>query len=189
MTGVRDVSIAARVPLELRADLERLAARDGATDPAADLSRVIRRLLRAGADVELATGKRITPGNGAAGLFAPQPGKARRRDPATSKAAASRVAPRVGSQRREALELVAAAGERGATADEVIAELERRHPDRRIAVNGIARRVADLKEAGAIDTVLIAADGRVRSRLTRNGAAAEVYVATPLGRAWLEALR
>jgi hypothetical protein len=175
MTATRDSSIAARIPLDLRADLEALAG----TEAGHDLSAVIRRLLREGADQRLGR----TP-TGAAGLLA-GPGRSRRRDPATAKAAASRVAPRAGTQRRRALEAIIRAGAHGATADEVIASMQSGGRD--VAVNGIARRVADLKEAGAISTIAnpITADGDPITRPTRHGAEAEVYVATELGRAWL----
>lgn len=212
---VEDATVAARVPTSLRQDLE--AVRDLVGDP--DLSVTMRRLLRAGADVELKRGGRIdlerlqadlatTP---AGGLFGPRPGARRKRGRATSEQAAADVAPRSGSQRRRALEVLAHRAAHGATADEVIAELERQAVARGVrppAVNGVARRVTDLLQAGAIEPVRFDRVDRVvgpgfdrpvapgelvipgyaeLTRRTRNGAQATVYAITAKGLEWLNA--
>lgn len=190
MNATRDSSIAARVPLNLRADLELIVSRDGE----ADLSVVIRKALRRYADERLGR----TPA-GAAGIFEPAQGAARRRDRSTSTAAAIDVAPRTGSQRRKVLNAYGGAGARGLTADEVMALLEA--AGARVVVNGIARRVTDLLQAGAIEALeaapcghdeldAVEAGARIyATRPTRNGSAATVYVITAKGRAWLEADR
>lgn len=174
--NVELVPTAARLPRDLRDDLEALAkSRD------VDLSTVLKMAAREYVDREL-HGK---PGNGA--LFRPSPGAARGSDPGTSKRAAALVAPRTGSQRRRALWLIADAGQRGMTADEVIErlELEARHAGHPPpAVNGVAKRVSELAHAGAIVDDGDVIDGP-RTRKTRHGSAALVYVATDLGRAWL----
>lgn len=177
MTAQHDVTVAARVPLELRAELEQ--ARDTAGD--ADLSVTIRRALRAEADRVLGRAPA-----GAAGLFAPAKGSARRHDRATSTQAALDVAPRTGSQRRRALAIIEGHGQHGATTDEVIAELEQRaaiEGKSPPAVNGVARRVTDLLQADAITPLTL--DGAEATRPTRHGSQAIVYVATEKGRAWL----
>lgn len=189
MTAGKDTTVAARVHVDLRADVERAVVVNGD----ADLSVLVRRALRNEADRILGNGPA-----GANGLFAPGPGAARRNDPATAKAAAAAVAPRRGSQRHRALELIAAAGDDGMTADEVIRELERiaeRGGYYGPAVNGVARRVTDLLQAGAIAAKRdesVDADGGhwhygypAVTRLTRHGAQATVYVATEKGHAWL----
>lgn len=204
MTPLRDRTIAARVPLDLREDLETIASRGGV-----DLTTVIRGALRGyadaslGRDTDAAAGYRAILDLAAAsipgrGLFGAAQGAARRRDRSTSTQAAIDVAPRTGSQRRRALAIIAAAGDKGATADEVIEVLQaaaRGAGVRGPAVNGVARRVTDLLQAGAIAPVLIEetrsslADGTARQELTRptrNGSAATVYRITSKGRAWLQ---
>lgn len=186
--AVRDATIAARVPLDLRQDLELLAARRDT-----DLTHVIRWAVRELVDREL----HGMPDSLARRLFGPRQGTTRRHDHATSNAAARDVAPRTGSQRRRALAHIVAAGEHGATTDEVIAVLERtasvlsRRPP---AVNGVARRVTDLLEAGAIEEARCngtchheRCDGsHVLTRKTRHGSDAIVWVATDKGRSWLQ---
>lgn len=178
MTPLRDTTVAARVPLDLRTDLEAVVQRD--REP--DLTAVLRKALRRYADERLGRAPA-----GAGGLFAPAQGAARRRDRSTSTQAALDVAPRTGSQRRRALEVIAAMGINGATADEVIRALEQ--TGQRIAVNGVARRVTDLLQAGAIEPApFIHDDGTpgVIARRTRNGSHATVYVITAKGTAWLQ---
>jgi hypothetical protein len=211
MSPPRDVTMAARVPLDLRAEAEELVTKvrnAGAPgigrDPEFDLSHVIRLGVRRLVDEELHA--RPRPGR----LFNPREGSSRRHDRPTSKAAALDVAPRAGSQRRRALEVIVGRGDRGATTDEVIEVLEASH---RVAVNGVARRVTDLLQAGAIEPLLAVlgssgwqahtADHRIArppragegtvpggaevTRVTRHGSRAIVYVATAKGRQWLEA--
>lgn len=179
--AVRDATVAARVPLDLRADLEAIAERDQARDPDATLTTVMRRLLRRGADHELG---RSPNGNG---LFDPAPGQHRPGGPATSRRAAEQVAPRTGSHRHLALTYIAAR-DQGATADEVIAYFERQGIH--IAGNGPARRVSELVKAGAIapaiETDPETGGARIAIRPTRHGLHATVYEATALGRAWLK---
>lgn len=175
-------TIAARVPLDLREGLEALATREGH----GDLSTTIRRLLREGLDAELA--------NGRGRLFDARQGAARKADRPTAKRAARLVAPRAGSQRRRALEHFAAVaqwwiahpldrrpGRDGLTTDEVIAREQALGRD--VAVNGFARRVTDLLEAGAIESVVVA--GEYVTRKTRHGSDAQVWRITAKGRRWL----
>lgn len=199
MTPARDATVAARVPHDLRADLEKIAARDGL-----ELSLVIRRILRAGADREL--NGDVTVLAGADGLFS-STGTARRRGTPTELAAALKVAPRVGTARFNALAAFELAGHRGHTPDEVCALLEP------APVNGTARRVTDLAQAHAIEPLrLVGATAGPRAtaanvqrplardehvlentdavvRKTRAGAWAHVYVITPLGHRLLEDAR
>lgn len=193
-------TIAARVPDDLRDDVRGLVGTNGYED----LSQVVRKALR-----ELVHRER-TGAPLAGGLFDPGQGAARRHDRATSKAAALDVAPRVGSQRRRALEVITLARRAGATTDEVILELERQaraSGTRPPAVNGVARRVTDLLEAGAIEELRRPPkeDERLRevwtetatgrdpdepvtvTRKTRHGSQATVWVSTAKGRAWLAA--
>lgn len=86
------------------------------------------------------------------------------------------------SQAYRALEfIVDIRGARGATADDVARWFERTRG--RAQINGIARRLADLDEAGAIQPLVL--NGDPVTRPTRTGRAARVYVATTLGRAWI----
>lgn len=127
-------------------------------------------------------------------LTATHPGSARAGGPATSKAAAADVAPRIGSQRERALRFIAQAGPHGATADEVLIRLEqvaRAQGSRPPAPAGLSRRVSDLLEVGAVEqaTTLVATGGNGPApveRVTRHGAMATVYVVTAKGRRWLE---
>lgn len=207
MTPAKDVTMAARVPLDLREEAEQVVAnvRERGTnhlrrDPEFDLSSVIRLAVRRFVDVEL-HGMPEDLANGH--LFGPRTGAHRRRDRATSTAAARDVAPRSGSQRRRALEVIVAAGARGMTTDEVINYLEanRERGSRPPAVNGVARRVTDLYQAGAIEPAMMTVDdvdagvnlqidraGELvpRTRTTRHGSQATVYIATAKGRAWLQ---
>ncbi len=178
---MRDANLDVRVPIDLRTDLEALAVRQGRT-----LSDVVREACRTYADHNLA---------GTAGLFdradlaGPNPltyngpGSARTNDPATAKDAASMVAPRIGSQRHQALLLIEA---NPRTTDDVIAAMQlaaSRHGRRGPAVNGVARRVTDLYQAGAIEP--LTRDGIVQTRPTRNNRDAIVWAITPAGRRWL----
>jgi hypothetical protein len=121
------------------------------------------------------------------------PGAARRRDPATSRKAAADVAPRIGSQRRRVLEQFARAGEEGLTTDELLAILEREYlqifpPDRPSEpppANGVARRVTDLLDRGALQPATLAGTSTPVNRTTRRGRAAQVWTITPKGRSWL----
>jgi hypothetical protein len=174
VTATQDKTIAARVPLDLRADAMTLAERDHG----GDLSQVLRRALRAHVDRELG---RTPAGN--AGLFAPAEGASHTGDPATSRKAARDTAPRTGSDRFRALERILVAGPRGCTADELLEadEADGRKP----AGNGPARRVSELKAAGAIEPAYPTFDSRSPlTRKTRNGSDATVYVATVKGAAW-----
>lgn len=175
---IRDAVVSARVPSDLRADLETLARRRGE----ADLSLTIRRALREHVERHLNGTTRpnlLTGGQGAA----------RRNGTHTERAAALKVAGRVGSQRRRALELYASAGNRGLTADEVCELLAP------LPVNGVARRVTDLLQGQAVvERIAPPKIGEreaktpegVLTRRTRAGAQATVYVITPHGRRLLE---
>lgn len=179
---MRDATIAARVPVDLRDNLLDLARRRGV-----DLSTIVRAACRHYADTHANGGTGWAPQAHvplrANPLLVAAPGAARRNDPATSKAAALDVAPRAGTRRARALRAIADAGWRGATTDEVVAALERQ-AGRRLAVNGIARRVTDLVQAGAIVAAVDSA-GNEAVRPTRNGKNALVWVITDHGRAWL----
>lgn len=199
MNATRDATVAARIPLDLRNDLEELARRGGV-----DLSVIIRGALRGYADAALGHHTEAAAGHRAlfaAGLLRGGQGAARRAAGPTERAAALGVAPRVGTARRRALELLEGAGAHGLTADEVQAGLERRAHytgERAPAVNGTARRVTDLVQGGLARPHLIEvtsaslADGtagEVRTRPTRHGAQATVYVITAAGIRALEDAR
>jgi Arc/MetJ-type ribon-helix-helix transcriptional regulator len=158
-------TIAARVPADLAADLDRLVGRGPAgRKPWADRSEVIRALLRAGLDHELG---RDTPKVAAR---------------STSRKAAIHAAPRAGTTRARCLEVIVratalpdyGAGANGATTDDVVAALDG-HPQ-----NSIARRVTDLLQGGYIEPLLLD-DGNPRTRPTRYGGRGTVWVATPAG--------
>jgi hypothetical protein len=172
-------TIAARVPADLRADLERLAARDvleRKPDGEPSLTPHIRRALRAYVNAEL-------NGTASAGsLFAAAEGASHRGDPATSRQAARDTAPRTGTARRRALGYIVGAREHGRTADELL--LLEHVGGHNPAGNGPARRVSELKAAGAIEPILDL-DGQPRTRKTRSGSQAIIYVATAKGRRWL----
>lgn len=186
MTTSDDPTMAARVPADLRDEALALVG----TPRFPDRSSVLRIALRELVDRENGRAN----GQPATGLFAPREGTTRRHDRSTSRKAAADTAPRTGTGRRRALEVIVRAGLAGATTDEVVAMLERLHPGQRIAVNGVARRVTDLLEAGAIEEARCngtcaqrECDGsHVATRPTRHGSAAIVWTATDKGRRWLE---
>lgn len=202
MTATRDAVVSCRVPLDLRSDLEEVAALEGH----GELSLVARAALRAYADHKLG---RSPVG---ASMLLGGTGARRRTSGPTEVAAALKVAPRVGTQRRRVLELYEEVGPIGLTADAVHSCLEgrdfvqqpivslRRHH----AVNGIARRVTDLLQGGLIiektasgntadrkaktDGEGVTQEG-VLTRQTRHGAQAIVYVISAAGHRALEDVR
>lgn len=194
MTPNRAV-LSAKVPQDLRDAYETLATRDGH----GDLSIPVRAALRAYAE------QRLTP---APNLLSGGTGARRRSSTATEAAAALKVAARVGSQRRVALEHFEQAGGRGLTPDELVV-LMAPHPH-----NGVARRVTDLKDGGMVAVVtaepdrgilwarLPGAHRRLRplngleravadvvTRPTRAGARGTVYAITAAGARALEQAR
>lgn len=181
MTG-RDASVAARVPTDLREELEAIAARENV-----ELSIVVRRALRRYADEEAGRVPRRPS------LLDGGTGARRRNATATEAAAALKTAPRVGTARFRALADFELAGHRGRTADEVCHALEP------APVNGTARRVTDLLQGGLIRPLEDFPDGvpieggrrgaELVTRPTRNGALAQVYVITPAGHRALEDAR
>lgn len=190
MSATRDALVSARVPRDLRDALERLANARGV-----DLSVIARAALRAYADHhDLAIPHGLAYGPGL--LAGSDAGAHRRHGTPTEIAAALKVAPRIGSQRRMVLELYEAAAARGLTADEVCASLPR-YP-----VNGLARRVTDLRQGGLVapravyGRSALAPDEDILTdlpatvvRTTRAGAHATVYAITRHGRLELEAAR
>lgn len=175
MTGTLDPTVAARIPAERRAELLELAHADG-VPASALINRALAEYLerrRTGAD-----------------LFAPRQGTTRRHDRETSRRAAADTAPRTGTGRRRALEVIVDAGDYGATTDEVLAALEVNASldgERSPAANGVARRVSDLLEVGAIEEARIvngAGTGPL-TRATRHGSDAIVWRVTVKGRQWL----
>ena len=201
---MRDTTIAARVPLDLRADLERVVELVAKGDPEFTLTKAIRIACREWTDRHLSAAGETSGRLDLMQSFAERAGEQADITPlelqarvqtngtATSRKAYSDSAPRHGSQRRTALELIAGQPRRGLTTDEVIARMEA--SGLRVAVNGIARRVTDLKQAGAITPAMTAPGGDIIipggtepvTRLTRNGSHAEVYVVTDKGREWLQ---
>jgi len=193
MSATRDALVSARVPRDLREDLERIAEADHV-----ELSVVTRKALRMYADWR----QRPTapdlygPGYGVPGRLAlagGDRGSHHRRAGATEVAAALKIAPKLGTQRRTVLELYEAAGHRGLTADDVVAALPN------IAPNGLPRRVTDLLQGGLIGERAVgdprelapdeeSLDGLV-VRLTRHKTPATVYVISRRGRLELEAAR
>ena len=190
--ATRDATVAARVPHDLREDLEKLAKRDGV-----ELSLVVRRILREGADREL---------NGEAtvleGLFAA--GRRSRPSSATEVEARLKAAPRAGTGRFKALAEFELAGARGLTADEVVVKLAP------APHNGTAKRVSELAAGGLIRPVRAvvdpmrdavhdsarplaagerAMDDGLIARVTRADAWATVYVITAAGHRALEDAR
>lgn len=169
-------TISARVPVDLRADLEELARRDGNLE----LTPIIRAALRQYADA------RLRPTAAAGGLFDNgQAGAYRKRGRSTERTAAEWVAPRIGTVRARVLKLYADAGDHGLTADDVIQHLDavaRRLRQKAPAVNGTARRVTDLLQAGMIEPALDE-DGHERVRLTAHRTPATVWRITPAGEA------
>lgn len=203
MSAPRDSTIGSRVPLDLREDLQAITAAKAAAGETrgdgepVDLSTTIRRGLRYYADLELGNLDRAAEAHAALGLptgarFAidrtgnlldnGRPGASRSRATPTERAAALGVAPRAGTQRRRALELFEAAGDRGLTADEVVVKLAP------APHNGVARRVTDLLQGELIEP-RPHDDEDVRrrwpeipaTRLTRAGAQATVYRITGAG--------
>lgn len=181
----RDVTIAARVPLALRTDLEAVRVelvRQGRTKvdgDELDLSAVVRIGLGELRDRVLAgRGELLTYSSGETSArllpldrMAPA---AQVNGPATSKEAARAVFPRRQTQRRRVLELLEAAGNRGHTGDEL---------DDLLGVTYSGRRtLSELKRGGWVEVrrAMLASgkSGPVR-RTTRLGNAAEVYVLTP----------
>lgn len=171
----KDTTIAARVPADLRRDLEecvgRLAVRgvhypDGRPP---DLSYVIRVACRLYANRELGR-----PELELVALDA-EP-RSRSRGPATSRRAARNAWPRARSQRRRALELIAEQGPVGMTGDEL---------DRRLGGYNGRRRLSELKAGGWVRVKELGkrVEGRMvwtpERRATRLGAKADVYVLTP----------
>lgn len=177
MTAVRDATVAARIPLDLRDDLERASIKAGDDN----LTVTIRRLLRTGCDREL---------NGdppPAALFAPtaRAGAHHRDDPATSRKASRDNQPRSGSQRARLLSYIASHPV-GLTYDECNAMDEAAGIP--VAGVGYARRATELLDAGAI-VRLHDKNGDPITRVTRNGSQAAVYIATTKGRAWATSLQ
>lgn len=178
-----DCTVSARVPADLRADLVKVCELRGDED----LSATIRWALRTAAD------------QGLAGAVADDDPRLFYAQPGATVAAVKPQAPRSGPVKPPgpgtmgagALEVIATASA-GATVDEIEQHLERRE-GRRIPTNGLARRVTDLLQAGAITTAIaVRGDQESRvtaTRITRNGRAAQVYVITDLGRAWRDANR
>lgn len=170
-----DTTIAARVPLDLREDLEAdVAARRarGELRPNGepiDLSTVVRLALRAWVDhlasdftgVGFRRQSGLLDANGRGGSHHRGAGQ-------TEVRAALKQAGRAGGQRRRALECFEAAGERGLTADEVAVKLAP------APLHSLARRVTDLLQGGLIEPVAKHPDG-IWTRLTRAGAQANVY--------------
>lgn len=184
MTPLRDVTIAARVPLSLRTDLEALLAErrsigDHRPDGGPlDLSTVIRRACALYVDANLNGARRGTLELGA---LDGRP-RAHRGGPATEQEAAEGAWPRAETQRRRALELLRDAGERGLTGDELDLELN-------AGVYNGRRRLSELKAAGwaepARERIVnndVATVSAPRRRKTRAGHWAEVYVLTPAAR-------
>lgn len=189
--AVKDVTIAARVAPDLRADLEAVAAKLGDKD----LSIVIRRACAEYADKVLERGDAgpgglLDPVEVAArnGLAAGPLGlatlngspRAHVNGPATSKEAAAAAWPRANTQRRRAVELLLATDPRGMTGDELDAELG--------GYNG-RRRLSELKAGGWVEPLRVRVATRdvgtefaPLRRKTRNGAYAEVYVLTAAAR-------
>lgn len=177
MSPLRDVTIAARVPLSLRTDLEALrdefAGRGElrADGGPLDLSVVIRRACAEYVDRNL---RNARPGT--LESLAGRP-RSHRGGPITEQEAAEGAWPRANTQRRRALELVRDAGNEGRTGDEL---------DELLAAgvyNG-RRRLSELKAAGWVEVRRhLTVDGYVPiRRKTRAGHAAEVYVLTPAAR-------
>lgn len=172
----RDATIAARVPHDLRDDLQ--AVCDQAGD--ANLTVTLRRLLRSGCDREL--NQEEPPAN----LFGARAsaGQHHRFDPSTSKSAARDNQPRAGSQRARLL-LHLLDHPAGLTYDEANARDERRGIP--VAGVGFARRATELADAGAIG--FVTRDGERLTRKTRHGSEATVYKLTTKGEVWAKALR
>lgn len=163
MTATQTEAIAARIPTDLRAEVDQFKKAQGIGDD----SEVVRRALRA-----LLGGAEIP---GAESLFTgPQrPGAARRGGRATEAAAARRITLRRGTA---CFDVAAQLARRGPlTTDEICAAL----PER--PVNGTARRVTDLLEVGYAEEMLDPRTGEPLTRPTRHGASAIVWRLTDRG--------
>lgn len=189
MTATREAVVSARVPLDLRRELELLASQDGH----GELSIVARAALREYTDRRLGRSTGAVDAvvdNLGASLLRGGQGAARRHGTATERAAALAQAPRVGSARRRVLELLEDAGARGLTADEAQRALERAAGRGNAPpVNGTARRVTDLVQGGLATPRLDDVDMSITTRATRHGAQANVHVITPAGARALETAR
>lgn len=169
MSSGRDASVAARVPQDLRDDLETLAEREGL----ADLSPLIRRYLREGADRDLGRGD--APATGLLASLDTRP-RAHTGGPATERDAARFAWPTANNAKRELLEHLRRLGGAGVTSSEAV-EL--------VGYSG-QRRLNDLKHGGWVE-VLHDRDGQPVRRKTPRGAWADVYVLTPAAHRALEA--
>lgn len=183
MNATYGVPMAARVPEDLKAAAV-AAVHAGQWE---DLSTI----LRLGAGIALKLGRREASAalarleNGGT-LLDPGGTSTHRLGHATERVAADRAGRGAGQSRKEVLELAAAAGSHGITADEVVIALGHRW-----AVNGLPRRVTDLVQADALEPKTVIEEDppgvvlRLVHRLTRTGSPANVYVITELGRAAL----
>ena len=174
-----DRTVAARVPLELRRELEERARLEDV-----DLSTIIRRALEAHLRPPNPAGPHptytVAPGSravlsaaGALGSLNTLP-PSHAGDPGTSRTAAALAWPEAGHKRRLLLEEVARRPD-GMTSDEAVLFL---------GYSG-QRRLHDLKRAGYVEPLLDEA-GRAVTRDTRRGRPAEVLTVTPLARKRLE---
>jgi hypothetical protein len=204
MSPDKDVTIAARVRPDLKADVETVRARLGEKDA----SVIVRRALTEYVDKVLERGQAgpggllptTFPVNAGGALTAEtmnaalesmgasirvrdvgadlltngRRGAHRRRPTPTEEAAALAQIGRAGTARRLALEAFERASTRGLTADEVVVELLPRPH------NGTARRVTDLLQGGLIEVRMSA--GKVVERNTRAGSRATVYVINEAGK-------
>lgn len=179
-----DTTIAARIPLDLRQELEDEVSRRRAAgelrpggEPI-DLSTVVRQALREHAEAAAGRppGGVHVVGRQAGLLDNGRPGAQHRDAGNTERAAALKVAARAGTQRRLALEAFEAAGERGLTADEVAVKLAPR------PLHSLARRVTDLLQGDLIEPRAGDTEpGPLLTRTTRAGSAAQVYRITGAG--------
>lgn len=188
MTPLRETTIAARVPLGLRTDLEALlverqAAGDHRPDGGElDLSTLIRRACAAYVDVNLGASRQGPSGTLELGSLNGRP-RSHRGGPATERQAAEGAWPNANTQRRRALEFVRNAAEHGLTGDELDVLLD-------AGIYSGRRRLSELKLAGWVEvkrgTHTDIVTGTVRlypvHRNTRAGNPAEVYVLTPAAR-------
>lgn len=193
MTATYGVPIAARIPQDLK-DAARAAVTGGAWE---DLSTIV----RLGTAIALRLGH-DEAGNALARLekgeeLLARSGTAHRLGHATERLAADRAGRRAGAARLEVLDLANRAGDHGITADEVVAELGHKW-----APNGLPRRVTDLVQTHALEQQMLWPTDAVvnaqvdrngnpapRTRATRTGSPANVYVITDQGRAALAAGR
>lgn len=181
----RDVTIAARVPLALRTDLEavlvelRRQGRHKVDGSELDLSAVLR--IAAGELRDRVLGDVGTLTESAEGIAARRLGRldgkppTHRHGPETERMASNAAWPRANSQRRAVLALLEAAGNDGLTGDELDAELER------LGTGGTydgRRRLSELKAGGWAEPARDVNRAPIRRR-TRRGQWADVYVVTP----------